>query len=305
MRRWIVRPGDGCTVRDVLARAGADAGALRDGRVFLGRRRLRRDSEAVRAGDVIEIAPPRDVSAKVRVLLKTEDLVAVDKPADVPTIPDLTGAAHALVAIVATALGIDASRLHPTSRLDRDVSGVVVLALTKEAAERLRRARERGAYDRRYMAIASRSPEPAHGQWDGPIGRSKDPRLREVDGREAVPATTRYAVCARSPGGLAMLAVAPVTGRTHQIRVHASHAGAPLVGDRAYGGPGRLTLPGGHVIEPRRIALHAARVIVPDARGAAIVAIAPVPDELTALWSALGGDPSAWQLCASCEFASP
>jgi hypothetical protein len=44
---------------------------------------------------------------------------------------------------------------------------------------------------------------------------------------------------------------------------------------------------------------------VPDARGAAIVAIAHVPDELIALWSALGGDPSAWQLCASCEFASP
>jgi 23S rRNA pseudouridine1911/1915/1917 synthase len=301
--RWIVRPGEGSTIRDVLARAGADARALPDGRVFLGRRRLGRYDEAVRAGDVIEIAPPREVSAKARVLLRTEDMVAVDKPADMPTIADHAGAAHALVAIVAAALGVDASRLHPTSRLDRDVSGVVVLALTKDAADRLARARESGAYERRYVAIASGVPEPALGHWDASIGRANEPRLRAVDGREAVPATTRYAVCARSPGGLAMLAVAPVTGRTHQIRVHASHAGVPLVGDRRYGGPARLTLPGGRVLEPRRIALHAARVVVPDARGAPTLAIAPVPGELIALWSALGGAPSAWQLCASCELA--
>ena len=303
--RWIVRTGDGATVRDILALAGADASAVPEGRVFVGRRRVRRDAEPVREGEAVEIAPPRAASPSgPRVLARTDDMVAVDKPAGVPTIPDHGGAAHSLVALVAKLLGVDAARVHPTSRLDRDVSGVVVLALTKAAAERLSAARVRGTYERRYVAIAARPPATDRGTWDAPVGRGPDPRLRVVGGRDAVEARTRYAVCARTPGGYAMLAVAPVTGRTHQIRVHAAHAGAPLVGDRAYGGPARVTLPTGRVLEPRRIALHAARVVVPDASGSPVVAVAPVPAELEGLWSALGGEASAWDLSASCELAS-
>ena len=62
-----------------------------------------------------------------------------------------------------------------------------------------------------------------------------------------------------------------MTGRTHQIRVHASHAGAPLLGDRDYGGPTRLTLPGGRVLAPTRIALHAAKVRIARDDGAPLV----------------------------------
>jgi RluA family pseudouridine synthase len=235
----------------------------------------------------------------VHVILHADEIVAVDKPAGMPTIADQDGAAHALVAAAARALGVDPARLHPTSRLDRGVSGVVVFALTKNAADRLARARAEGAYERRYVAIAARAPAAASGTWDAPIGRARDPRLRAAHGRDPVAAATRYSVCA-SAGGAAMLAVAPVTGRTHQIRVHASHAGAPLVGDRDYGGPARMTLPSGRVSEPRRVALHAARVVVPGAGGAPLVARAPVPPELVELWSALGGEAAAWELATSC-----
>jgi RluA family pseudouridine synthase len=274
---------------------------VRDGRVFVGTRRVRREEEPVQAGDVVHVSPPREGRVEqVRVLAQTADLVAVDKPAGIPTIPDHAGAAHALVALVARALGIDSARLHPTSRLDRDVSGVVFFALTKAAAERLKRAREEGAYERRYLAIAARAPSPERGTWDAPIGRARDPRLRAVGGRDAVASSTHYAVCARVAGGAALLAVAPRTGRTHQIRVHAAHAGAPLIGDRAYGGPTRLTVASGRVLEPRRIALHCARVVVPAADGAPLVAAAPVPPELAEVWSALGGDATAWEVCASC-----
>jgi 23S rRNA pseudouridine1911/1915/1917 synthase len=100
-----------------------------------------------------------------------------------------------------------------------------------------------------------------------------------------------------------MLAVTPLTGRTHQIRVHAAHAGAPLVGDRAYGGPVRVTLPSGRVLQPGRIALHAARVVVPGEGGSPLVAAAPVPAELEALWSALGGEPAAWEVSVSCALS--
>jgi 23S rRNA pseudouridine1911/1915/1917 synthase len=149
------------------------------------------------------------------------------------------------------------------------------------------------------VAIAASAPAPASGTWKAPIGRAHDPRLRTVGGRDPVAATTRYSVCGRAPGA-AMLGVAPVTGRTHQIRVHASHAGAPLLGDRDYGGPARMTLPSGRVLEPRRIALHAARVVVPGDRGASLVVRAPIPAELEALWSALGGEAAAWELATSC-----
>jgi 23S rRNA pseudouridine955/2504/2580 synthase/23S rRNA pseudouridine1911/1915/1917 synthase len=129
--------------------------------------------------------------------------------------------------------------------------------------------------------------------WDAPIGAGKDPRHRAAHGPDAKAARTHWAVVSRA-GALAMLAVEPQTGRTHQIRVHASHAGAPLLGDRDYGGPSRLTLADGRVVALARIALHAARVTVPGARGEPLVAEAPIPDALKSAWSALGGADTAW-----------
>lgn len=298
--RWIVRPGDGLTVRDVLLRAHADRDAVSDGRVFVGRRRVQSADESLRPDDVVDIADRRERPMPPRILAQADDIVAVDKPAGMPTIGDHSGAAHSLLAMTAGALRIDPSRLHPTSRLDRDVSGVVLFALTKRAAERLVQARATGLYERRYVAVAQRSPEPPRGVWDGPIGRAQDPRRRTVNGRDAVPATTRYAVCAEAIGGAVMLAVAPVTGRTHQIRVHAAAASAPLIGDRVYGGAVRVTLAGGRVIELRRVALHASRVVVPGAKGATLAVTSPVPEELDHLWVALGGTPAAWEASACC-----
>jgi 23S rRNA-/tRNA-specific pseudouridylate synthase len=266
---------------------------------------VRSGDEEVAQGDVVEIAPPRAAPAALpSVLLRTADLVAVAKPAGISTIPDHSGAAHALIGLVAHELGIDPARLHATSRLDREVSGVVFLALTAAAGERLLRARATGGYERRYVAIASRAPEPDAGRWDAAIGRARDPRLRAAKGPGALASTTRYAVCSRGSRGEALLALAPVTGRTHQIRVHAAHAGSPLLGDRAYGGPARLTLANGRVVELRRVALHASRVAVPDADGGRVLAVAPIPAELQDLWSALGGEPSAWERCDACSLAS-
>jgi 23S rRNA-/tRNA-specific pseudouridylate synthase len=89
-----------------------------------------------------------------------------------------------------------------------------------------------------------------------------------------------------------MLALEPVTGRTHQLRVHAAHANLPLLGDRSYGGPMRETMSDGRVLRFDRIALHAARVAL---RGdESLILSAPVPVRLRAWWDALGGDPSAW-----------
>lgn len=282
-----MRLGDGSTVAAILARAGADGEAVREGRVFLGRRRVKSEDEPVRPGDELTIAPPRaDSGDRAALLASTDDLVAADKPAGIPTIPDLAGGAHSLLAGVARALGVDVAALHPTSRLDAGVSGVVVFTRTKAARERLARARAEGAYRRRYVAVAARAPGAERGVWEAPV--------------KGVPARSHYAVIARAPAGQTLLAVAPQTGRTHQIRIHASRAGAPLLGDRAYGGPARVTLASGRVLEPGRIALHAARVVVPAAGGERLVFTSPVPPELLSLWTALGGDAAAWEGALAC-----
>ncbi len=291
-RTWVVRDGDGTTVDAIVRRAvPGDVRAVAEGRVFVGRRRVLAGAEPVAIGDAITIAGAVEPHGPVAILARGAGWVAVDKPPGIPTIPDQEGASHALIALAARVLGLDSSHLHATSRLDRDVSGVVVFALDREAAVHLRHLREEHRYVRRYLAIAARPPTPPEGRWTVPIGRAKDPRLRAPHGRDPVDALTCFATVALARGGpFALLSLAPVTGRTHQLRLHASHAGAPLLGDRAYGGPVRATLASGRVLPLDRIALHAARVTLD---GVAIDS--RVPDVLLATWLALGGDDAAWE----------
>jgi len=294
-RRWVVRAGEGGTVGEILQRAGAPEGAIGRGAVFVGRRRVADGAEPVTVGDEVIFSDGAGTGAggeAVRVLAHEDGMVVVDKPAGIPTIADQSGAAHSLHDRLARTLGVPPARLHPTSRLDRDVSGVVIFTESKEAADRLVRAREEGAYARRYVALSSPPPDP-FGTWDAPIGRAKDPKKRSAFGAEAVTARSRFAVVATS-GAVALLVLEPETGRTHQLRVHASHAGAPLLGDVAYGGGRRLTLGSGRVVALGRIALHAARVAVPGANGSLRVYASAIPAELASLWSAAGGDAGAW-----------
>jgi RluA family pseudouridine synthase len=285
-----VQEGDGATVGAIVAKAApGDASAIAEGRVFVGKRRALDAAEPVSAGDDVTIADAsRTEAPAVRVLKRGKGWFAVDKPAGIATIPDHGGASNALLPLAARAVGLDAARLHATSRLDREVSGVVVFATTTDAAARLKQARDEHAYVRRYLALAAHAPSADEGTWDARIGRAKDARRREVNGREATDARTNYAVVARA-GEVALLALTPITGRTHQLRVHAAHAGAPLLGDRVYGGPTRWTLASGKVLALGRIYLHAARVTI---EGVAIDA--PVPEEMRATWGALGGDVGAW-----------
>lgn len=307
-KRWVVRAGDGATVADIVRRAGEEPSAVDEGRVFLGRARVKSGAERVKPGDEVKIGPRGAAAEGERavVIWERDGLLACAKPAGIPTVPDHRGASHSLVALAAAATGHDAGDLRVTSRLDREVSGVVVFATNAAAEERLRSARAQGQYARRYVAIASAADTLINVDqgdphvWDAPIGAGKDPLHRAAFGPDAKPAATRWAIAARA-GTFALLAVAPQTGRTHQIRVHASHAGSPLVGDRDYGGPPRVTLPGGRIVALTRIALHAARVTVPGASGAPLVASAPIPPELGRLWSELGGDVEAWDRAVSCE----
>ena len=300
-KRWVVREGDGATVGEILARAGEGDAAVAEGRVFVGRARVKSASEKVRVGDEVRIGAGAG-AAEWSVIWERDGLLACNKPAGMPTVPDHGGAAHSLVSLAAQSIGRKADEMFVTSRLDREVSGVVVFATSAEAESRLRHARAEGRYARRYVAIAAVSgpEEPKKQPWNAPIGAGKDARHRAAFGADAKEASTHFSVVARAPGYV-LLAVEPQTGRTHQIRVHAAHAGAPLLGDRDYGGAARVTLSGGRTVALGRIALHAARVSVPDARGNALVALAPIPVELTRAWTELGGAPEAWDTALSCD----
>ncbi len=282
----------------VLARLGADPDALAEGRVFVGTRRASSATAVVHAGQTVAVSARTEAPTQVPILHRDEDLLVVDKPAGMPTIPDSSGAHHALLAVAARVAGLAESRLHPTSRLDREVSGIVTFALTSRGRERLERARAQGDYRRRYVALAVRAPVPEAGRVEAAIGRARDPRHRQVD-PAGKPASTRYLTVAETSGA-ALLALAPETGRTHQLRVHAAHLGAPLLGDRTYGGPTRLALASGKVLGLDRVYLHCARVCLPGAAGALALASA-VPEALRVAWAALGGADPAWEQASAWE----
>jgi 23S rRNA pseudouridine1911/1915/1917 synthase len=183
---------------------------------------------------------------------------------------------------VARLLGSPVTVVH---RLDRETSGVTLLARTPEAARALAAAFRDGAPEKTYLAICARAPEPPEGRLDAPLG--KDPRRA---GRRAVrpggePAATRYRTLAVGPAGAALVEARPETGRTHQIRAHLAHLGAPLVGDVRYGGPRAVS---GFPV-PRTM-LHARRLaLAHPVTGERLALEAPLPEDFEAARRALVG----------------
>lgn len=193
---WVVRAGDGATVGEIVTRMREDAGrAVAEGRVFVGRRRVTTAALAVTVGDEVKVGAPPAVggakSAATRVRFVEGGLIGTVKEAGIPTVPDHAGASHSHVALVARELGRDAGSLHVTSRLDREVSGVVLFAGDLATASLLRRAREEGVYERRYLALAASRTLAEAGTWDGAIGAGRDPRHRAVGGADAKASRTR------------------------------------------------------------------------------------------------------------------
>jgi 23S rRNA-/tRNA-specific pseudouridylate synthase len=168
----------------------------------------------------------------------------------------------------------------------------VTFALNKAANRRLLEARSAGAYERLYLGITLREIAEGQGVWRWPISiNPRNPKLRVTGhGKGERDARTRYEIGARAPHAR-LLRLKPETGRTHQLRVHAAKAGAPLFGDHAYGGERRFTRSDGGVVTARRAMLHCARVGFPW--GSDFLRFeAPPPPDMAGAWVALGGQPS-------------
>lgn len=184
---------------------------------------------------------------------------------------------------------------HPTSRLDSPVSGVVTFALTSAANKHLLEARRSARYMRTYLGITLQPSTLGRAEWSWPISIDpRNPKLRVAgDGRGRRDARTICEVAAQA-GRATLLRLRPQTGRTHQIRAHATRAGLPLFGDHAYGGARRSVLASGRVVAAGRAMLHCARVRFPRLRGDGELDIfAPVPDDFARVWSSHGGEPHA------------
>jgi len=268
-----------------LARRSLDAGG-----VFLDGRRCKISGRLLRPGQEVVVnleeggrtaAPPSPLD-RARILYADEHLVAVDKPAGVAAQPTLTSDRGALPELVGALLGAEAKLVH---RLDRETSGVTVLARTSRAAAALAEAFRTGAPEKTYLALCARAPEPGQGRIDAPLAR--DPRRpgRRCVSPSGEAAATRYRTLSVGPSGAALVEARPETGRTHQIRAHLAHLGAPLAGDPRYGGPRRI----GEVAIPR-VMLHALRLeVAHPATGARMAFEAPVPEDFRAAAAALAG----------------
>lgn len=245
----------------------------------------RTKSHRLAPGDRVEISLPESRPSSLepeeldfRVAWKDEHLLVVDKPAGIVVHPS---AGHARGTLVhgllgrAIAGGEEASRPGIVHRLDRDTSGLLVVARSEEAHRRLQRLLRRRKLAREYLALVRGRPRSRRGRIEAAIGRDRrDPTRISLDTDTPRDAVTGFEVLETMPRH-ALLRVALETGRTHQIRVHLEAIGLPVAGDPVYGIEGDLGL--------ERQFLHAARLAFPHPFGGEEIAVeAPLPADLQA-----------------------
>lgn len=161
----------------------------------------------------------------------------------------------------------DTNRPGIVHRLDRDTSGLLIGALNENAARVLQRQFSDRKVKKTYIAVVDGEPKLSEAVIDLPIGRNpKKPSQFRVD-PNGKSATTEYKVLA-SNGKRSLIELKPVTGRTHQLRVHMSHIGTPIHGDKVYGGA-----------SADRMYLHAAKLEVTIPDGQRMLFVAEIPDE--------------------------
>ncbi len=278
------------------------------GRVRRDATPTREPAEPVRAGAAYTVdlppptpARPQPQAIPVSILYEDADLIVLDKPAGLVVHPAPGNEDGTLVNALLAHCGPDFTGIGAerrpgiVHRLDKDTSGVMVVAKTQLANDGLTAAFAARDLDRAYLALAWGMPTPLAGEIEGPIGR--DPRDRKrmaVVTRGGKPALTRYRTLQTWHAAVTLMECRLATGRTHQIRVHLAGRGYPLVGDPLYlrripavarglAEPLRQTL-----LDFPRQALHAARLGFAHPRsGAPLSFETALPPDMQALLSIL------------------
>ncbi|ALC16970.1 pseudouridine synthase, RluA family [Desulfuromonas soudanensis] len=254
--------------------------ALDGGQVFVNGRAERRASLVLCGGDQIQVsfegrAP--SLPPVLSELYRDAHLLAVNKPAGLPC--------HATGDGGANALDLVAARLHEESgdaappillhRLDVDTTGVLLFALDPGANRALARQFAEREVSKVYLALVAGSP-PESFSVANQLKLGRRGRIQAVTSGGQT-AETSFATLARGDG-FALVEARPRTGRTHQIRVHLSDAGFPLLGDLLYGGPSTLKVQGEILLAGRHL-LHARTLSLRRPDGAPLTLSAPLPDD--------------------------
>ena len=238
-----------------------------------------------------EATRPQAEAIPLRVVYEDERLLVVDKPTGLVTHPAPGHPTGTLVnALLAHAPGLEEESESPqrpgiVHRLDKDTSGLMVVAKDAATHAALAGQMKERAMVKRYIALVEGRVEPAQGEIEAPIGRDPRQRMRMAivsEARGGREARTRFRTLQALPGGRTLMEVQLETGRTHQIRVHLAAIHHPVVGDPVYGRP--------QPPKPPRQFLHAAHLEFRHPwTGEWLVFDSPLPDDLAAFLARLEG----------------
>lgn len=248
------------------------------------------DGPGLKSRRSIETTSAERAALRDLVLYQDDEVIALNKPAGLAVQGGAKTERHLDGMLDALKLGApEAPRL--VHRLDKDTSGVLVLARTRAVAAILSKTLQKREAEKLYWALVIGTPRPSDGIIDAPLIK------KGMDGREKVHvagaedqgqnAQTIYDTLDHAGGRMAWLALQPVTGRTHQIRAHTAALGHPIVGDGKYGGADAH--PGSPIA--RKLHLHARALRVPHPRRGVLEVQAPLPEHMTDTMTFLGFDP--------------
>ena len=183
-------------------------------------------------------------------------------------------------------------------RLDRDTTGVLLIAKHRDAAAKLGRVFQTRSAAKTYWALVRGVPKPPQGKVEAPLVKAAGPdgdRVRKAlpgEQKEAMHATTHYSVVDRLAHKAAWVSLKPVTGRQHQLRAHMALIGNPIVGDNKYGGDENMPA---EQIE-KKLHLHARRLVLPHpVTGGKIDVTAPLPEHMRKTWDLLSLDANRYE----------
>ena len=201
----------------------------------------------VKNGDKIRVVFPKEQSENIPpidvpldVLYEDEYILAVNKPKNMPTHPSRGNSLPTLANAVMAHLG-EGFVFRAINRLDRDTSGIVLIAKNSLAAANLSREMKSGGFVKKYTAVLSGKPEKEFGIIDASIERECDGSIKRCVREDGKRAVTEYRVLKALESGNSVCEFRLLTGRTHQIRVHAAYICHPLVNDFLYGVHGEDT----------------------------------------------------------------
>ncbi len=254
------------------------------------------------AKSVPSLVPPPGLSKADRdfiermILHEDDDVLVLNKPFGI-AVQGGTGTKRHIDGILAGMADRFGDRPRLVHRLDRDTTGVLLVAKRREIAAKLGRIFQTRAAAKTYWALVKGVPRPPQGKIEAALVKAAGPdgdRVRKAlpgEQDKAMHATTHYSVIDRVGQKAAWVSLKPVTGRQHQLRAHMALIGHPIVADNKY--EGGLDLPALE-IEPK-LHLHARRLVVPHPGGGKIDVTAPLPEHMRRTWDLLGLDPAMFE----------